>query len=53
MDICINLTIDTNHQLEFEFLQWYSKCNDKNEYNRIKDALLTGYFITENGINEY
>jgi hypothetical protein len=53
MEVCINITIDTNHQLELDFLQWYSKCNHNKEFYRIKEALLTGYFITENGINEY
>lgn len=53
MEISINLNFDTNHKLEFEFLQWYSNCNKKKDFNKIKEALLTGYFITENGINEY
>lgn len=53
MKICIDLTIDTNHQLQLDFLQWFSKCNNNNEHDKIKEALLTGYFITENGINDY
>ena len=53
MDICIQVTVDTNNKLEFDFLQWYSTCNNDKESNKIKDALLTGYFITENGIHDY
>lgn len=53
MDICINLTIDTNHKIELDFLQWFSKCHKNKQYDRIKDAFLTGYFINENSINEY
>ena len=53
MEVCINIQINTNIQLELNFLDWFSKCNKDDNKNRIKDAILTGYFITENGINEY
>lgn len=53
MEICIKLTIDTNDLLQLDFLQWFSKCNNNKEHNKIKEALLTGYFITENAINDY
>jgi hypothetical protein len=50
MDICINISVDTSNKLELEFSNWLSKCKDK---TKLKDAVLTGYFIVEHSIDEY
>jgi len=56
MDVTIGISIDVGCDFEREFLQWLTNMNNQNagnEQKRIKDAVLTGYFITEHGINEY
>ncbi len=53
MDVSVNITIDINNKLELEFLNWFTQCQQNKELNKIKNALLIGYFLTENSINEY
>jgi len=54
MDINISITLDINKDIDKDFLNWHNatKLHDTGNQN-IKEALLTGYFITVHGINEF
>lgn len=51
MNITLTILADVNNDFEKDFINWVSV--NENEHKRIKDAVLTGYFITEYGINDY
>lgn len=55
MDVSITVTIDANNEFERGFLSWLTCTRQdlSSSMKRIKDAVLTGYFITEFGINGY
>jgi hypothetical protein len=48
----IQMYVDVEKEFEREFMSWHDTQNTQNN-NKIKDAILTGYFITTKGINEY
>lgn len=55
MDISIQVTLDIDSDFEKAFLSWLNDLNNSpdTKKQRVKDAVLTGYFIVERGINEY
>lgn len=53
MDISINIPVDTNNRLELEFINWLSQCQQSHQISKIKNAVLIGYFLTENSVCEY
>jgi hypothetical protein len=52
MDIICTFAIDINNSLELSFLHWFTK-HQNDDKSKLKEAMLTGYFIIENGINDY
>lgn len=53
MELSIKVVLDSSHQIDCDFLKWYTECQKTHQENKIKDAILTGYFITNQGIHEY
>jgi hypothetical protein len=55
MYVTFEIQLDINDSIEKQFLQWYDKLdlNTINDKKRLKDAILTGYFINDYGVNEY
>lgn len=54
MDITLSISIDVRNTHEASLLRWLTELDDcKKKDVRIKEALLTGYFALENGVNEY
>lgn len=53
MDISLSILIDVHNPLEAALLRWLTEYDTQDRQQRIKDALLTGYYVNETGVNEY
>lgn len=52
MDVNITIQVNVDRDFEKEFLKWLT-CTQDTDPKRVKESILTGYFITEFGINAY
>lgn len=57
MEVSLTITVDVRQIHEVSLLKWLTELNDTDngveKQRRIKEALLTGYFVLEHGVNEY
>jgi hypothetical protein len=56
MNVTISVLLDVNRDIDRDFVNWKNSLQADNEdvrNEKMRDALLTGYFITVNGINEF
>lgn len=53
MDVSFVITCDINKPQEASLFTWLSQLDVDVKQQRIKDALLTGYYVMESGITEY
>jgi hypothetical protein len=53
MDVTLTISVDVRNPHEASLLRWLTELDDSVKEGRVKEALLTGYFVLENGVNEY
>lgn len=55
MDVTLTIRVDVRNAHEASLLRWLTELDDNHRVKdkRVKEALLAGYFVLENGINEY
>lgn len=56
MEVTVQFRVDLNNAFEQGFIAWIQRLDSEaveKKNQRIKEAVMTGYFIVENGINAY
>lgn len=53
MEVSVTIQCDLNNDIEKSFVQWLHSPQVREEQQRLKDAVLIGYYITVNGIHAF